>query len=124
MNASFAALAYLVSGVLFILSLRGLSSPETSRQGNTFGMIGMALAVGVTLVGGSTAQATMPLQKKAKELGFEVKDCTFCHGEKLPKKDAATFNARGKWLKAEKVKRGVNDVDPTWLKEYKEPTAK
>ncbi|HRJ62931.1 NAD(P)(+) transhydrogenase (Re/Si-specific) subunit beta [uncultured Brevundimonas sp.] len=49
MNASFAALAYLVSGVLFILSLRGLSSPETSRQGNTFGMIGMALAVGVTL---------------------------------------------------------------------------
>jgi len=49
MNASFAALAYLVSGVLFILSLRGLSSPETSRQGNTFGMVGMALAVGVTL---------------------------------------------------------------------------
>ena len=50
MNASLAALAYLVSGVLFILSLRGLSSPETSRQGNTFGMIGMALAIGVTLL--------------------------------------------------------------------------
>ena len=42
MNASFAALAYLVSGVLFILSLRGLSSPETSRRGNTQGMVGMA----------------------------------------------------------------------------------
>lgn len=50
MNASLAALAYLVSGVLFILSLRGLSSPETSRQGNTLGMVGMALAVGVTLL--------------------------------------------------------------------------
>jgi NAD(P) transhydrogenase subunit beta len=49
MNADIAALLYLVSGVLFILALRGLSSPETSRQGNTFGMIGMALAVGVTL---------------------------------------------------------------------------
>ena len=49
MNASIAALAYLVSGVLFILSLRGLSSPETSRRGNTMGMIGMALAVAVTL---------------------------------------------------------------------------
>jgi len=49
MNASIAALAYLVSGVLFILSLRGLSSPETSRRGNTLGMIGMALAVAVTL---------------------------------------------------------------------------
>ncbi|RZJ47048.1 MAG: NAD(P)(+) transhydrogenase (Re/Si-specific) subunit beta, partial [Brevundimonas sp.] len=50
MNASIAALAYLVAGVLFILSLRGLSSPETSRRGNTFGMIGMALAVGVTIL--------------------------------------------------------------------------
>ncbi|MBJ7485720.1 NAD(P)(+) transhydrogenase (Re/Si-specific) subunit beta, partial [Brevundimonas sp.] len=50
MNASLAALAYLVSGVLFILSLRGLSSPETSRQGNIFGMVGMGLAVAVTLL--------------------------------------------------------------------------
>jgi NAD/NADP transhydrogenase beta subunit len=49
MNASIAALAYLASGVLFILSLRGLSSPESSRQGNLFGMVGMALAVAVTL---------------------------------------------------------------------------
>ena len=50
MNASIAALAYLAAGVLFILALRGLSSPETSRRGNTLGMIGMALAVGVTLL--------------------------------------------------------------------------
>jgi len=49
MNASVAALAYLASGVLFILSLRGLSSPETSRQGNTYGMIGMAIAAAVAL---------------------------------------------------------------------------
>ena len=48
--ASIAALAYLVSGVLFILALRGLSSPETSRKGNLYGMIGMAIAVGVTLL--------------------------------------------------------------------------
>ncbi len=41
MNANFAALLYLVSGILFILALRGLSSPATSRQGNRFGMIGM-----------------------------------------------------------------------------------
>jgi H+-translocating NAD(P) transhydrogenase subunit beta len=43
------ALLYLVSGVLFILALRGLSSPESSRQGNTFGMIGMAIAIATTL---------------------------------------------------------------------------
>ncbi len=47
MNANLAAFLYLVSGVLFILSLRGLSSPATSRQGNMFGMVGMAIA-GVT----------------------------------------------------------------------------
>jgi NAD(P) transhydrogenase subunit beta len=49
MSPNIAALLYLVAGVLFILSLRGLSSPETSRQGNTFGMVGMAIAILTTL---------------------------------------------------------------------------
>jgi H+-translocating NAD(P) transhydrogenase subunit beta len=49
MKADIAALAYLVSGVLFILALRGLSSPETSRAGNVRGAIGMAIAVATTL---------------------------------------------------------------------------
>src|SRR5919205_404975 len=49
MSPSIAALLYLVAGVLFILSLRGLSSPVTSRQGNLFGMIGMAIAIVTTL---------------------------------------------------------------------------
>ncbi|CAM2873877.1 NAD(P)(+) transhydrogenase (Re/Si-specific) subunit beta [Brevundimonas diminuta] len=61
MNASIAALAYLAAGVLFILSLRGLSSPVTSRRGNTLGMVGMALAVGVTLLTLGTAGALDPL---------------------------------------------------------------
>jgi NAD(P) transhydrogenase subunit beta len=43
------ALAYLVAGVLFILALRGLSSPATSRAGNRYGMAGMAIAVATTL---------------------------------------------------------------------------
>ena len=50
MNASLAALCYLVSGVLFILALRGLSSPSSSRQGNLFGMVGMAIAIITTLL--------------------------------------------------------------------------
>jgi NAD(P) transhydrogenase subunit beta len=49
MSADIVALLYLVSGVLFILALRGLSSPVTSRQGNLFGMIGMAIAIVTTL---------------------------------------------------------------------------
>src|SRR4030088_1631026 len=49
MSADLAALLYLVAGVLFILALRGLSNPETSRQGNLFGMVGMAIAIIPTL---------------------------------------------------------------------------
>jgi NAD(P) transhydrogenase subunit beta len=49
MSGEFVPLLYLVSGVLFILALRGLSSPETSRQGNYMGMAGMAIAVVTTL---------------------------------------------------------------------------
>ena len=47
---SFTILAYLVASVLFILALRGLSSPETARQGNIFGMVGMGIAILTTLV--------------------------------------------------------------------------
>lgn len=49
MSANLAALLYLVSGVCFILALRGLSSPESSRQGNMLGIIGMAIAIVTTL---------------------------------------------------------------------------
>src|SRR5918911_1806298 len=49
MSPNIAALLYLVAGVLFILALRGLSSPETSRQGNLLGMVGMAIAIATTL---------------------------------------------------------------------------
>src|SRR4051812_29826348 len=49
MKADIAALLYLASGVLFILALKGLSSPASSRTGNRNGMIGMALAIVTTL---------------------------------------------------------------------------
>ena len=49
MSANFVALTYLFAAVLFILTLKGLSSPATSRRGNQFGMIGMAIAVLTTL---------------------------------------------------------------------------
>ncbi len=49
MGVNLAAFLYLISGVLFILALRGLSHPTTSRQGNIYGMIGMAIAIVTTL---------------------------------------------------------------------------
>ena len=50
MSANLSATFYLVSGILFILALRGLSSPETSRQGNYFGIAGMVIAIIVTFL--------------------------------------------------------------------------
>jgi H+-translocating NAD(P) transhydrogenase subunit beta len=49
-SPNLSAIFYLISGVLFILALRGLSSPETSRQGNLFGIIGMVIAITVTFL--------------------------------------------------------------------------
>ena len=50
LNANITALLYLVAGVLFIQALRGLSNPETSRRGNTLGIVGMAIAIVTTLL--------------------------------------------------------------------------
>ncbi|MCZ8148229.1 MAG: NAD(P)(+) transhydrogenase (Re/Si-specific) subunit beta, partial [Roseomonas sp.] len=50
MAQTFSTLAYLVASVLFILALRGLSHPETSRRGNLLGMIGMGIAIAATLL--------------------------------------------------------------------------
>ncbi len=58
MSDSVTALAYLISGTLFILALRGLSSPESSRRGNTFGMVGMLIAIITTLL--LTGIASLP----------------------------------------------------------------
>ncbi len=50
MSANLTALAYLIASVLFIMALRGLSSPESARSGNVYGMIGMAIAVVTTVI--------------------------------------------------------------------------
>jgi hypothetical protein len=81
------------------------------------GLIVVLAWSGVVALSG-TSSATMPMQKKAKELGFPADNCLYCHGEKMPKKDASTYNERGKWLQAEKDKRQAKEVDPAWLKDY------
>ncbi len=52
METALITIAYLTSAVLFILSLRGLSSQETARSGNTYGMLGMAIAIFATVTAG------------------------------------------------------------------------
>ena len=79
-----------------------------------------ALVAGMWIAGAGVASATLPMQKKAKELGLKITNCQSCHVEKLPKKGAVTHNERGKWLLAEKDKRKAKEVDVAWLKDYVE----
>lgn len=53
MSANLSAILYLIASVCFIMSLRGLSSPETARSGNTYGIVGMVIAILTTLAGGA-----------------------------------------------------------------------
>src|SRR5512139_456139 len=60
MTASLATVAYIGATILFILSLGGLSHPETARRGNLFGMVGMAIAVLATVLGPRVTAAGIP----------------------------------------------------------------
>jgi NAD(P) transhydrogenase subunit beta len=60
MSTTLLTVSYLGAAILFILSLGGLSNPETSRRGNLFGMIGMAIAVLATVLGPQVTQAAYP----------------------------------------------------------------
>lgn len=60
MSQSLATVAYLGAAILFILSLGGLSNPESSRRGNLYGMVGMALAVLATVFGQRVSPAGIP----------------------------------------------------------------
>ncbi|MDP2021384.1 MAG: Re/Si-specific NAD(P)(+) transhydrogenase subunit beta [Hydrogenophaga sp.] len=60
MSASLATVSYIGATILFILSLGGLSNQETSRRGNLFGMVGMALAVAATVFGPQVTAAGLP----------------------------------------------------------------
>jgi hypothetical protein len=88
------------------------------KDRSRIGMAAMALFWAGWMLVTSVSTATLPIQKKAKELGFAADNCMYCHNEKIPKKGAATHNERGKWLLAEKAKRGAKEVDPAWLKDY------
>jgi len=58
-SSNLSAIFYLISGILFILALRGLSSPETSRQGNFFGILGMIIAITVTFLTAGNFSSSM-----------------------------------------------------------------
>ena len=96
---------------------------KRNEAGLGVGMAAALMVVGTWLAGTGVATATLPIQKKAKELGYPATNCLYCHVDKLPKKGAAAGNDRGKWLHEEKEKRKAKEVDPAWLKDYVEKKA-
>ena len=88
------------------------------RRGSFVRLIGILAFWGGWIALSGVSSATLPIQKKAKELGFEATNCMYCHNEKLPKKGAMSHNERGKWLLAQKEKKEAKEVDPAWLKDY------
>jgi hypothetical protein len=80
------------------------------------------LAAAGILAVGSPANAKMPFVKKAKDAGFAyIQNCASCHVDKMPKKESKgePFGEIGKFLKAQKAKNKVEEVDVAWLKDYK-----
>ncbi len=72
MTATLSIVAYLGAAVLFILSLGGLSNPETSRRGNLYGMVGMAIAVLATVLGPQVGPKGMPYLVGAMAVGGTI----------------------------------------------------
>ena len=88
-------------------------------HGTRLGFIAVLLAWCGWIAFTGTSTATMDHQKEAKAAGVAVKDCAYCHVDKLPKKEGRTSpTTPASGSMAEKDKRGAKKVDGAWLKDY------
>jgi hypothetical protein len=72
----------------------------------------------------ASPHAQQEMARRARAAGFDPHNCLGCHGSKLEAKlsDLSKLSDRGKWLLAEREKRGAKEVDGAWLKEYAPPS--
>ncbi len=82
--------------------------------------LALILTACVLLAGAAPSNATLPIQKKAKEAGFPATNCLYCHNEKLPVKAKVSHNERGSFLIKMKEAKKAKEVDVTCLKEFVE----
>jgi hypothetical protein len=97
-----------------------VNDQEVKSMKTRYAVVAFALGSAALLMKPPIATATMDIQKKAKAAGYEVTNCQYCHVDKLPKKGASAANERGKFLIAQKEKKGAKEIDVAWLKDYKE----
>jgi len=89
-----------------------------SKSGSRLGIMIVALVWAGWIAFTGVSSGDMEIQKQAKAAGVDVKNCQACHTASLPKKESHDLNDAGKWLVAEKDKRGAAKVDGAWLKDY------
>jgi hypothetical protein len=91
-----------------------------SSRGTRIGSVAALLVALSWIALSGTSSADMNIQKQAKAAGVDVKNCQYCHTVSLPKKGEGQneLNDVGKWLLAEKDKRGAKAVDGAWVKDY------
>ena len=83
-------------------------------------LVGVLTALAL-VAAAAESQASMPIQKKAKEAGYPATNCLYCHNEKLPVKGkAVSHNERGTYLVKQKEAKKATEVDVAWLKDFVE----
>ena len=88
-------------------------------HGSRIGFITALLVSAGWIVFSPASRGDMDIQKEAKAAGVADVKCQSCHTAAMPKKDSHDLNDTGKWLVAEKEKRGAKKVDGAWLKDKK-----
>jgi hypothetical protein len=89
------------------------------KNGSRIGFITAVLVSAGWIAFSGSSRGDMEIQKQAKAAGVDVKNCQSCHTAAMPKKESHDLNDTGKWLVAEKEKRGAKKVDGAWLKDKK-----
>ena len=91
-----------------------------SKSGSRLGTLIVVLVWCGWMIFSAVSTADLEIQKQAKAAGVDAKNCQYCHVDKLPKKDEGKheLNDVGKWLVAEKEKKGAKKVDGAWAKDY------
>lgn len=107
--------ATLALASLVLVAAPALATVEMQVEAKKLGLV----VTGNCLYCHAHSHSVEVMKQKAKTLNVSDGNCLACHGGNIPSK----LNDRGRWLVAEKARRGARRCDMAWLREYKEPTA-
>ncbi len=107
------ALRGAVAAAVMLLAAPAMATVEMQVQAKKLGF-----PVGNCLYCHAHSHSVEVMKQKAKALNLSDGNCLGCHGANIPSR----LNDRGRWLVAEKTRRGARASDMAWLRDYREPT--